>query len=670
MKAYLSIFILLCSILFISSDYGDYYQDYEGNPYNINIESISYELTYNNYSVVKVVVKTYDQIEIDFSFIAYLRAKEQEKDYKLNCTSTFYDTIECYSEPNIKFNLEDKYTFYYSKGKNKYTFDENEAIEDTKSVSLIFKPEINVDEKLYKDHKTITAITDGKMVGGGYLYITRKDKGVLNKRKDGFNKYIELNNFIPKVGLHYDIPLSTLIGYKNAIQRGYHIVDAVLRFTKDRVPVISHEDDLEKISDGKGKISEYNYKELLKLDFGAKIDQKYKGEKILSLQILLQLCKELNIIIDLDLSQLNHKKYFLNNTAYSKIIIKTIQEYDMFDSIYFSDGANFSNILELKKLRKNIAVSIVSSNSKDCLDKIKDNFSDSTIIILNSEESPLGTTVTENMIKDGVVSGNKIKAGIVDDKKYAKKMQEWGVNFITTKSLPSFLIENKKEEPIIVRCIPFDDEHSECEIEDDIFLKDNEWYNIYYSENIYNLAEDINEEPIGEFQYVDTNLLDEFYYKINKISFEQGIINLNLSHILNRGEEIYGVIGPKYDDVAESYQYNFICHGADSYTVDCIIEKEEEEKIEYKSGNYCIYYLDDYSLNEYEAEERAKPEETYYEYLVEKKKPIILICLIIIAIIICVVVIYFLKFKNRDDDSYGRIRIADNNYMPDNYLYR
>ena len=669
MKAYLSIFILLCCFLCISSD-EEYYQDYEGNPYNINIESISYELTYNNYSVVKVVVRTYDQIEMDFSFIAYLRATEEQKDYKLNCTSTFYDTIECYSGPNVKFNLEDKYTFYYDKGKYKYTFDENEAVEDTKSVSLVFKPEINVDEKLYKDHKRITAVTDGKMVGGGYLYITRKDKGVLNKRKDGFNKYIELNHFIPKIGFHYDIPLSTLIGYKKAIQRGYHIVDAVLRFTKDKVPVISHEEDLEKISDGEGKISEYNYKELLKMDFGTKIDEKYKGEKILSLQILLQLCKELNVIIDLDLSQLNHKKYFENNTVYSQKIIKTIEEYNMFDSVYFSDGANFTNILELKKLKKNIAVSIVSSNSKDCLDKIKENFSDSRIIILNSDEISLGTSITEDMIKNGAASGNKIKAGTVDDKNYAKKIQDWGVNYITTKSLPSFLIENQKEEPIIVRCIPFDDEHSECEIDDDIFLKDNEWYNIYYSENIYNIAEDINEEPIGQFQYVDTNLLDELYYKINKFSFESGTINLNLSHVLKRGEEIYGVVGPEYEDVPEIYQYDFICQGADSYTVDCRIQKDEEEKVEYRSGKYCIYYLDDYSLNEYETEERSKPEETYYEYIVEKKKPYLLICLIIIAIIICVVIIYFLKFKNRDDGSYGRIRIADNNYMSDNYLYR
>ena len=40
------------------------------------------------------------------------------------------------------------------------------------------------------------------------------------------------------------------------------------------------EDDLEKLTDEKGKINEYKFKELLKMDFGSKTDKKYEGEKI------------------------------------------------------------------------------------------------------------------------------------------------------------------------------------------------------------------------------------------------------------------------------------------------------------------------------------------------------------------------------------------------------
>ncbi len=666
MKIYIMFFLLISNILFIKSEDEFEYHDYEGNPDNINIESIQYELTYNNHSVVKVVIKTYDEIESDISFIAYLKSSSDEKEYKLNCSSTFYDIIECLSDKDAKFDTEKYYYFYYNKTKSKFTFDENEVLEDDKQISLVFKPEINIEDRLYKDNRKITAETNGKMVGGGYLYITRKTKEVLNKPKDGFNQYIELNNFIPKVGLHNDIPISTLKGYKKAIKRGYHIVDAVLRFTHDKVPVISHENDLSKISDGQGLISEYTYLELLKLDFGSKIDKEYEGEKILSLQVLLQLCADLDVIIDLDLSQLNTKK-FVNDSSYGLALINTIKKFEMFDSVYFSDGPEYPNLLALKKLKHNIAVSVTGLNKKENFQKIKEDFAGSRIIISSGEIS-YENGLTEDHVKDGVASGKKVKVGIVDDVKYANKIQFWGVNYITTKSIPSFLIENEKEEPIIVRCNPVDDEHSECEIEDDIILKDNEWYNIYYSDNIYNTSQDINEDPIGEFLYVDTNILDELYYKINKFNFERGIVNLNLSQELKRGEDIYGIVGPDFENVPLCYLYNFVCHGNGGFNVDCKIQKEEEGKVEYH-GNYTIYSLEDYSLNEFETEERSQPEETYYEYIVEKKSPYFFIfCVIFIIIVICAI-IYFVKYK-QPAEAYNRIRIADNNYLSDNYLYR
>jgi hypothetical protein len=163
------------------------------DPNNINIESITYELTYNNYSVVKVLIKTYDSLESDVSFKAYLLSEEDDKEYELHCFSTYFDIIECYSKREENFNLHNHYYFYYNKTNSHITFDENDILEDDKRVSLIFEPEIDIEEKLYRDHHKITVETDGNMVSGGYLYIVRSKKKVLQKPKDGFNKFIELN---------------------------------------------------------------------------------------------------------------------------------------------------------------------------------------------------------------------------------------------------------------------------------------------------------------------------------------------------------------------------------------------------------------------------------------------------------------------------------------------
>ena len=579
-----------------------------------------------------------------------------------------YDIIECFSCRNVTFNLQDKYYFYYNKTDSKITFDENEILEDNKRVSLLFKPEITIDDKIYRDNKKITVETDAKMVSGGVLYITRQSKEPLQKPKDGFNKYIELKNFIPHS--FYGVPQSTLSYYKEAIRRGFHIVTAQIQFTKDQIPVICHETNLETISDGEGKLESKTFEELVKLDFGSKIDKKYAGEKILTFKYLLDLCKEYNLIIDLDLSKVDSENAE-KTQVYLKRLLTLIDEYCMMDSIIFNEGTNPNIITKLKEMRNEISISIPNMNKKEYIEKVKDKYVGSKRVIYDFSRISEGENIDEESVKFGVSLGHKIKASIVDNLETANKIEKWGVSYITTKVLHPFLMKNEKQDPIIVRCSPLDDHTSECEIDDDIPLKDNEYYNIYYTDNIYNISQDINLEPIGSFQFIDTNLLDELYYIVKKFDFEQGIIQLSISHELEKGEEILGAVGPSDEISTECYQYNFVCHGNGSHFVDCKIEKDDDDKVHY-NGKYSIYYVEDYSLNEFEFEEHIQEDEhkedTYIEYIVEKKTSYFFVFIIIIIIIIILAFLYFCKWRN--ENYYNVIRNTDNNYMPDDYLYR
>ena len=670
MKIFLFVVLFISNIIIISNDEGAYdeydYEDYEDYNYkdlydnldNINIVSISYELTYNEFSVVKVIIKIYEGMYNNINFNAYLKSEEEDKEYLLNCSNSYYDTIECLSERDIELNINDRFYFYYKKGKNgNITFDENDIAEDDKRVSLIFRPEIPKNLKLFKDNRKIVVKTNREIVDGGYLYIVRKSKKILHKPRDGFNKYIELNNFISHAGLMGYLPQSTLIAYEEAIRRGYHIVDANILFSKDKIPVICQEKNLEKISDGKGEISTKTLKELQKLDFGSKFDEKYKGEKILTFENLLELCKDNEVIIDLDLRQLDFKQYFNKTDEYSKIIINLIEKHDMFNSILLNDN-RAEVILKFQEIKNDLSFSLSDMYNKNNITKIKDQYKDSKRIIYNIG----GNSFDEEAVKFGVSLDKKIKAEKVNDITLVNKIQSWGVNYITTDKLHPFLIKNDKEDPIIVRCSPSekDEYNSECEIGDEIALIDNEKYNIYYSDNIYNISEDINQEPIGEFEYVDTNLLEELYYSIINLNFEKGIIQLNISKKLKKGEEIIGIIGPAYDNVADCYQYIFICNGNNSKTVNCNIKKDDQNKVEF-NGNYSIYSLEGYSLNYDEIIKRLSNKKFYqkiYFYIL-----VGVFVLIIFIIIIC-------SFKNRKNDSFSEIKIAGNSYMSDNNLFR
>ena len=664
MRNYFLIVFLLSIFLSIKCDRNLNYH------YNINIESISYELTYNNYSVVKVVIKTYDSLENDVAFKAYLIAEESHKEHLLHCYSTFYDIIECFSNRDDIFNKEDRYYFYYNKTDSKITFDENDILEDDKRVSLVFEPEIDIEDKLFRDNHKISVDTNGNMVSGGLLYIVRSSKEVLQNPKDGFNKYFELDNIIPHVGLHEHLPPSTLQGFTEAIKKGYVILNADLRFTSDKMPVICDDDRLEIISNGKGLVSTSLFADLEKLDFGSKFDKKFADEKIMTFTELLALCKKNEVVINLNLEHLELAKYFDPNSEYMKLMFNLVTRLNMTNSIFFEGTPE--QILKLKEIKKDIAVAVIHKD-KDELDKMKDSFKDFKRVIYS-----FGANIDEATIKHAVSLGKKVKIGLIESPDQIKKLQSWGVNYIMSKNLPPFIIENKKEEPFIARCYPVNDDSSECDIEDYLFLRDNEMYNIYYSENIYNKSEDIEKEPIGHFTYVNTNILDELYYYVHYLSFEGNVLTLILSEKLKKGEKIKGLIGPNNDEVEDCYLYNFVCEGNGNYSVSCTINKTDESKIMFNWAHYTIHSLDDYSLNELETIQRKNENENeeyqekegYINYVVEKKPTALYICLGIFAAIVILIIVCILRYTKCRKPVRTYVRISDNNYLTEDNLYR
>ena len=667
LNLYISILIIFLTIKQINLQDFDELGNYEryGYPEDSNalsVASISYELTYDETSVVKVTIKTYYEISKNIKFKAFLKTDDGLHEHPLECQNEFVDLISCLSSKNITLDTNKKYFFYYNKKKSgsDITFDGEDIYQDSNRISFIFNPEIEEGQILYKDNKRFDVKNDNNMVSGGYLYITRKSKKILQKNINGFNKNIELNNFISHCGLAGYRPQNTLIAFKEAIKRGYKIVDADLVFTKDKIPVICHGVQLNLVSNGEGDLTEKTFNELEKLDFGSIFDLKYKGEKILKFEELLKLCKENDIILDLDLGHVNYK-YFEGTDEYIKIIIELIEKYGMINSI-FINSHKVEVIEKFHSLNKNIIFSISGMNSKENMESINKKYNNSSIKIYNIGGLTTGGKINEEIVKYGISLGKKIKASKIDEIDFANKVVSWGVNFICTNNLHPFLMRNEKEEPIIATCTQsnMDEEKSECEIDEDYNLIDNEIYNIYYSKNIYNLSEDIVEKPIGEFKYVDTNLLDEYYYDINHFDFKNGIIKLNISNIVKKGETINGLVGPTYDNVAECYIYDFTCKGNGNHDLDCIINKKDPNKVSY-DGDYKIYSLEGYSLNK---------EQLYYKLNYQKnlkRLKISILTIVVVVIIICIIV-YVIKMKSKG--NYHSMRINENGNVDDDFLFR
>ena len=92
-------------------------------------------------------------------------------------------------------------------------------------------------------------------------------------------------------GLEQYAPENTMVNFK--ISLGLSIgIEVDVRRTKDGVWVCLHDDSLDRTSNGKGRVNDFTFDELQKLDVGNSMSAYFKGERIPKFEDLLSLLKE------------------------------------------------------------------------------------------------------------------------------------------------------------------------------------------------------------------------------------------------------------------------------------------------------------------------------------------------------------------------------------------
>ncbi len=99
-------------------------------------------------------------------------------------------------------------------------------------------------------------------------------------------------------------PENTLEAIKEAGKEGFKAVEIDVHETLDGVWVLMHDDNIDKMTNGRGKIKKYTYYELLnyKLDNGANIDE-YSDLQIPTLEQALDLCVQYGLKTYIDVKQ-------------------------------------------------------------------------------------------------------------------------------------------------------------------------------------------------------------------------------------------------------------------------------------------------------------------------------------------------------------------------------
>lgn len=129
-------------------------------------------------------------------------------------------------------------------------------------------------------------------------------------------------------------PENTIPAYEYAAKMGFKYVECDILFTSDGVPVLCHDDTINRTSDGTGKIADMTYSQLLQYDFGLWMGYEYKGTKIPTLEEFLIVCKNLNLIPYIEIKD-------TVSDAQAKTLVSIVKKYyDSNDVNYISFSAD------------------------------------------------------------------------------------------------------------------------------------------------------------------------------------------------------------------------------------------------------------------------------------------------------------------------------------------
>jgi len=236
-------------------------------------------------------------------------------------------------------------------------------------------------------------------------------------------------------------PENTLAAFIKAVNMGIKYVECDIRLSKDGHLMVIHDKTIDRTTNDKGIVSDFNLKELKKLDAGSWFDPKYKDERIPTLSELFDLlekCKDIKLVLEI-----KDSNYFPEITEKA---INMIKKRNMINRVNIS--AFYWDVLEkVKRIEKNIETSalIEFSTKKDYFSLINDGgpvsiyndinnlIKDATLFNVNVVCPPANNT-NEEIIEKLHKNGFKVRlwgVGENIDDSFLKALIKWGIDGLT-----------------------------------------------------------------------------------------------------------------------------------------------------------------------------------------------------------------------------------------------
>lgn len=126
-------------------------------------------------------------------------------------------------------------------------------------------------------------------------------------------------------------PENTILAFKEAAKLPIYGVELDVQRTKDGVLVINHDEKVNRTSNGKGYIRDMTFEEIRSYDFGVWKGEQFAGEKIPTLDEVLDIFKATNHMINIEL-----KTDVFEYPGLEDDVLEKVKSHDMMERVLFS----------------------------------------------------------------------------------------------------------------------------------------------------------------------------------------------------------------------------------------------------------------------------------------------------------------------------------------------
>jgi glycerophosphoryl diester phosphodiesterase len=212
-----------------------------------------------------------------------------------------------------------------------------------------------------------------------------------------------------------------MAAFRAAAELGADGIEFDVMLTRDGIPIIIHDDTLERTTNGKGRVEDFGLKDLQKLDAGAWKDSRFEGERLPTLEEVFVWAQKNTLILNVEI-----KFYIGKQTPLEEKVLELIERYKMAPRVVISSFNHYA-LKKISKLSQNkIETAALFSEGLYEPWKYAKQFDCRAI------HPYWAASLFENFYKDSHLAGVVIRPWTVNDEKQMKQLRDLGCDAIIT----------------------------------------------------------------------------------------------------------------------------------------------------------------------------------------------------------------------------------------------